>query len=140
MTDTITLPLPETAPAPAGDTPPNANTAATNVAPQASTPVNVAPLAGLNGDQIAAVQEMVNAGVDLAKASEVVRKIATAPTVQVQNTLPSQGAPREHGNPQSVPDPNAMFVEMMKTNPYAAARYAEHHGLIRGVGIGLGGR
>jgi hypothetical protein len=99
-----------------------------------------ATLEGLTEEQRNAVLDL--AGDDPAKqikAANTVKKLVPAAIVTpttpaapaVQNTLPAQGAPREQGNTGSAPDPQAIFVEMMKVNPYAATQYAERQGLIK---------
>jgi hypothetical protein len=127
----ITIP-----PAPAGDTPPAPATdtttdpAAAELAAMRAAVAEVASatLQGLTDAQRAAVLEVAGDNVALQiKTANAIRKTAAAP---VHNTLPTQGAPKEQGNPMSAPDPTATFVELMQKNPYFATRYAERQGLI----------
>lgn len=98
-----------------------------------------AALEGLTEEQRNAVLDL--AGDDPAKqirAANAVKKLAPAPTTTtatsapvVQDTLPTKGAPKEQGNPGSAPDPQAIFVELMKVNPFAGTQYGERMGLIK---------
>lgn len=102
-----------------------------------------ATLGGLSDAQRAAVLDA--AGDDPAAQIRIVNAMrstwAVSPKAAVQdippaaepvkNTLPTQGAPNDKGASGSAPDPMAVFAELMKTNPYAGALYAEQQGLFK---------
>jgi len=98
-----------------------------------------ATLEGLTEEQKATVLEL--AGDDPARQIKTVNTLKkswassppqTAPALAaVPNTAPTQPAPKDNGNTGSAPDPQAIFVELMKTNPFAGTRYGEANGLFK---------
>lgn len=96
-------------------------------------------MAGLSDDQRAAVTEA--AGDDPAAQLKTIKAFqktwaAKAPEAgsangkpAIQDTLSGRLPPKENGNNGSAPDPKAVHAELVKTNPYFAARYASAHGL-----------